>query len=197
MRGYQRSSVSAMGRGLSPNETLEQVLSRVVAIDLNPLSVLTTRINYFIHISSLLIDGAARPPVIPVYLGDASSSPQRVSLDGVECLKFELKTLQTPITAILPASLVHRTPKFIELMVDYEHRIKAMKKDEAKNSLINALPNSDRTFRVRRAILELTNGLVALEEKGWNGIWARILSNFLTTACLGHFSVIVGNPPWD
>lgn len=30
----------------------------------------------------------------------------------------------------------------------------------------------------------------------WNGIWARILANYLSTANLGRFDIIVGNPPW-
>ena len=53
-------------------ETLHEIISRVVAIDLNPLSVLTTRINYFIHISNLL-DGSEDSLVIPVFLGDAAT----------------------------------------------------------------------------------------------------------------------------
>jgi hypothetical protein len=65
-----------------------EILNRIVAIDLNPLSVLTTRINYFIHISNLL--GRKREAlVIPVYLGDAAAIPDRLSLEGVECLKLD------------------------------------------------------------------------------------------------------------
>ena len=37
---------------------------------------------------------------------------------------------------------------------------------------------------------------VELERNEWNGIWARIVTNFLTTANLGKFDFIVGNPPW-
>ena len=183
-------------RKMNANETLAEILSRIAAIDLNPLGVLTTRINYFIHISSLLIDGATKPPVIPVFLGDAASIPERRSLQGVECLTVELKTLQEPIRAILPVSLVQDTPTFMQRMVDYERKIKARKRDAAKRCLIDGVPSADRCFEIRKAIADLTDNLIALEEKGWNGIWARILSNFLTTACLGRFSVIVGNPPW-
>ena len=45
-------------------------------------------------------------------------------------------------------------------------------------------------------IAQLSKSLVELEEKEWNGIWARILSNYLTTANMGKFDIIVGNPPW-
>ncbi len=43
---------------------------------------------------------------------------------------------------------------------------------------------------------ELSIELVELERKHWNGIWARIITNYLATANLGKFDIIVGNPPW-
>ena len=39
---------------IKPKKKLKNVLSRVKGIDLNPLAVLTTRINYFINISPLI-----------------------------------------------------------------------------------------------------------------------------------------------
>ena len=180
---------------LSEAETLHQIVTRVAAIDLNPLGVLTTRINYFIHISNLF-NGSDKPLVIPVYLGDAASIPDHVSIEGIACLSFELKTLKTPIQTILPVSLVSDTAKFMQLMVAYEQDIKTKKHKAAKQRLLGGIPKDQRTFSVRRTIAELTNRLIELEENGWNGIWARILSNFLTTACLGRFSVVIGNPPW-
>ena len=180
---------------LSEAETLHQIITRVVAIDLNPLSVLTTRINYFIYISHLF-SCSDKPLVIPVFLGDAASIPDRVSIEGIACLSFELKTLKTPINTVLPVSLVRDTAKFMQLMVAYERDIKAKNRDAAKQRLLKGVPKSQRTFPIRRTIAALTDRLIELEESGWNGIWARILSNFLTTACLGRFSVVIGNPPW-
>ena len=83
---------------LSEAETLHQILTRVAP--LNPLGVLTTRINYFIHISNLF-NASDKPLVIPVYLGDSASIPDHVSIEGIACLSFELKTLKTPIQTVL------------------------------------------------------------------------------------------------
>ncbi len=182
-------------RALNDHDTLDEILKRVAAIDLNPLGVLTTRINYFIHISALLGNVKASL-VIPVYLGDAAAIPEHVTLDEVECLTFELKTLKNPINATLPLSLVEDTPKFMQIMLDYERHIKGQKREGAKALLLNAIQASHRTFLVRKSVSLLTDRLIELEQNGWNGIWARILSNFLTTACLGKFSVVIGNPPW-
>ena len=182
-------------RALNDRDTLDEITDRVQAIDLNPLSVLTTRINYFIHVSTLL-GNAKTPLVIPVYLGDAAAIPERVTLNDVKCLSYELKTLKNPINATLPVSLVEDTPKFMQLMLNYERHIKEQKREEAKAALLKAIQASHRTFLVRKAVSSLTDRLIELEQNGWNGIWARILSNFLTTACLGKFSIVVGNPPW-
>lgn len=174
---------------------LHEIISRVVAIDLNPLAVLTTRIHYFIQISGLLADYDS-DLVIPVYLGDAAAIPTREVVEGVECLRYELKTLQKPIGALLPVSLVEDTPKFMRLMVDYEKEIKRQDFNAARDKLQDAIANKDLVFTIRRNINSLTDQLVKMEACGKNGIWARILSNFLTTACVGQFSMIVGNPPW-
>ena len=34
------------------------------------------------------------------------------------------------------------------------------------------------------------------EKKHWDGIWARLIGNYLSTAVLGEFDIVVGNPPW-
>ena len=194
--GIARIRAECMQRGLEASQTLQQVLSRVMAIDLNPLSVLTTRINYFIHVSDLLPFQPTPVLVIPVFLGDAAAIPERVTVDAVDCVTLELKTLQDPIQATLPVSLIQDTPRFMRLMLEYERRIKNQRGKAARKYLLDGVAPDDRSLGVRRAINTLTEQLVELEGRGWNGIWARILSNFLTTACLGKFTVVVGNPPW-
>ena len=177
------------------HDLLQAILKRVAAIDLHPLGVLTTRIHYFIHVSDLLeLDGTEF--VIPVYLGDASSIPAKTTLDGVDCLQYRLKTLKRPIDSTLPVSLVADTPKFMKLMYEYEGSIVEQDTDAAIALLTAGVMATERTPAVIAAITSLTTELVALERNGWNGIWARILSNFLTTACLGRFSTVIGNPPW-
>jgi methylase of polypeptide subunit release factors len=56
-------------------EQLRAVLRRVQAIDLNPLAVLTARVNYLAHVAHLV--GAGDRFEIPVFLGDASRGAER------------------------------------------------------------------------------------------------------------------------
>lgn len=174
---------------------LEQILNRITAIDLNPLSVLTTRINYFINISDLLPEMISNL-VIPVYLGDSSYVPEKINVFGIECLRYKLNTLKKPISVELPVALVEDTPKFVNLMYNYEHLIKNADEEAASKLLIDSLGFEQHRADIEDKIMDLTRQLVNLEKNKWNGIWARILTNFLITGCLGRFSNIVGNPPW-
>ena len=58
----------------SSEEQLIEVLNRVKGVDLNPVAVLTARVNYFLNIAHLLKDDTVLE--IPVFLGDASYAPQ-------------------------------------------------------------------------------------------------------------------------
>jgi len=174
---------------------LDEILDRIHAIDLNPLAVLTTRINYFIRICHLI---PSRPGhlEIPVYLGDASYVPERVKISGIECLKYSISTIESPIEIILPNSMIADTQKFSHLMLNYEQLIKRRDFDGAFGLLIENLPERDKKTETINELKRLTTQLVELERKKWNGIWARIITNFLITANIGKFNIIIGNPPW-
>ncbi len=179
---------------LSASQQLTNIVNRIFAIDLNPLAVLTTRLNYFLHISELLVED--NPIVIPVFLGDAAYVPETIKIDNVSCLQYELRTIKTPITIQLPISLVQDTAAFVIIMYEYERLVKSQKVDAGVKLLIKHIPVQDRKDEVINNIKRLTEQLVDLERKNWDGIWARIITNFLTTACIGKFSNVIGNPPW-
>lgn len=46
------------------------------------------------------------------------------------------------------------------------------------------------------AIRNLSEELVNLHKNQWDGIWIRILTNFMLIARLHKHDLIVGNPPW-
>ena len=181
--------------GEPPSDVLDAILRRAVGIDLNPLAVLTARIQYFIRIADLLPDNPP-PLTIPVFLGDASNPPDITSIDSVQCVRYMLSTIADPIEATLPVSLVRDATTLFGVVTEYEQLIGRGHSNRAANLLLENVPERDRTEAIRANIHSLSRQLVELEKRGWNGIWARILSNFLTTACLGQFSTIVGNPPW-
>ena len=182
-------------KGSFKNKLLHEILDRVVAIDLNPLAALTARVNYFLHIADLLPE-KIQDLVIPVFLGDASYVPTTTELDGVKCLEYRLKTLRNPIHVIMPHVLVENTAEFVKLMHRYEAAVKSKRLNRAASVLTDVLPSNARTPGIVTCIQDLTSQLVNLEKEGWNGVWARIVTNFLTTAAIGRFDLLIGNPPW-
>jgi hypothetical protein len=174
---------------------LESVLGRVHAIDLNPLAVLTARINYFIRISHLIPE---RPThlQIPVYLGDACYVPEKVKVDGIECLQYSIRTVEKQIEVTMPTSLVKNTQNFSEIMTNYEKGIKKKDFDGSLKLLTESLPQNEKIPSILKELEKLTQQLIELEKGEWNGIWARIINNFLITAELGQFEIVIGNPPW-
>lgn len=174
---------------------LNEVLQRVQAIDLNPLAVLTSRINYFIRISHLIPERPSHVQ-IPVYLGDACYVPENKEINGVECLTYTIKTAEQPIDILIPKSLTQNTQKFAKIMAEYEKRIKKCNVKGGLKLLTDNLQSRECIPEVIHELKRLTQQLADLERKGWNGIWARIITNFLITANLGRFDIIIGNPPW-
>lgn len=64
-------------RGRPAAERLRDVLGRVAGLDLNPLAVLTARVNYLLAVAPLLAEAgpAAGPIAIPVHRADATAAP--------------------------------------------------------------------------------------------------------------------------
>ncbi|QNE45429.1 N-6 DNA methylase (plasmid) [Frigoribacterium sp. NBH87] len=175
-------------------DRLDSVLQRIVGIDLNPLAVLTARMNYFINISPLLGD---RPAFhIPVYLGDASVTPEPTVIDGVDCLSYSIRTLQQPLQVTMPRSALRDVAKFTTEMARVEFFTKARDRSRIQAALLALVAEDERTEAITSEIGQLADQLVELEEREWNGIWPRIIADFLTTGAIGKFEIVVGNPPW-
>ena len=178
----------------SKENRLKSILNRVKAIDLNPLAVLTCRINYFINIAHLITDDGDIE--IPVYLGDSSYVPEETKVSGVDCLNYKIKTLKGYLDVTLPKSAVADSGLFSRTMTAIEQDIKALDEKAVFNKIVALVNKADINNDIISNIQDLSSRFVELEKNEWNGIWARIVTNFLTTANLGKFDLIVGNPPW-
>ncbi|MBQ8780558.1 MAG: hypothetical protein IJZ72_02625 [Oscillospiraceae bacterium] len=86
--------------------------------------------------------------------------------------------------------------KFSKAMTNIELFIKALDEEGTYNCLVNLVNKNELTEPIKKEIYKLSSILVDLERRNWDGIWARIITNYLTTANLGKFDIIVGNPPW-
>lgn len=177
----------------SDKEKLKNVISRIKGIDLNPLAVLSARINYFINISHLIND---EPIDIPIYLGDASYVPEKLNIGDVSCFSYAIQTLKGELKIEIPVSAIKDQKRFANAMTEVEKYIHFKNEAKVAATLLAIIDERDRTDTIIGSIEDLAIKLVDLERNNWNGIWARIITNFLTTANLEKFDFIFGNPPW-
>lgn len=177
-------------------ERLADVLGRVAGIDLNPLAVLTARVNYFLAIAGLIGEAGLGTCEIPVYLGDAAATPTPCDMAGVPGLAYTLPTAMGPLDVALPLSLARRGAAFGAVMRAVERAIVGGEPDAARHALRGGIGAADLNAAVAEAVDHFVDALAALEAQGWDRIWARIVKNFLATAALAPFDRVAGNPPW-
>ena len=179
---------------LSNHEKLNTILTRVKGIDLNPIAVMTARVNYFINIAHLI--GDEQEVEIPIYLGDASYVPKMVVIEEVKCFEYTITTLQSPIHILIPQSMVIDSAKFSSVMTKIEDYIIDLDETSVYNEFLSICREEDKKKSILENLHSLAKQLVDLERRQWNGVWARIITNFLSTANLGKYDLVVGNPPW-
>lgn len=188
-----------LGRTLLVQESdlLESILHNVVGFDLNPLAVLTARVNYLLAIADLL-EYRKGEVTIPIYLADSVRTPTL----GEELFSHDAYEFPTAVGQFLvPAVLCvpGRFDRFCDILED------SLRAGLGADSFIKRVehgvsPSSgsewgwdDRAVSLTR---ELYEKMLELHRRGMNGLWARLLKNNFAPLAVGQFDYIVGNPPW-
>lgn len=174
------------------NVLLQRILRRAHGIDINPLSVLTARVSYLLAISPLLTEQKVE---IPIYLGDSANIPQKTVLDDVMCYEYTVNTKQGDIHVVLPCGFV-RSPSFLEKMSLLQNLVRAENEHLVYERLADNIGEEAQRPAVRDALMDLSACLTMLHRKNWDGIWIRIVTNYMMIARLEQMDIIVGNPPW-
>ena len=173
-------------------DLLFDILNRVKGIDINPLSVLTSRVSYLLALSPIIDDNEFE---IPIYLGDSADIPAYIEIDGVDCYQYTIKTQKEDIDVILPLSFV-KDEDFIENMNKIQSIIRAEKGNIVFEHFKENINEEEKTENVLASLEKLSKQLVDLHKKNWDSIWMRIVTNFMLIARIEEVDIIVGNPPW-
>lgn len=171
----------------------EKILNRVYGIDINPLSVLSARVGYYLALKPL---GILKDIEIPVYLGDSAILADKILVDDIECYKYSVTNLKEPFNVILPTRYV-KLPDFGQIMSELQACVKTEDAQIVSNVMKNKLNETEKASnKLMNCIDEMAQKLVMLHSNHWDGIWIRIATNFMLIARLSNFDLIVGNPPW-
>ena len=184
--------------GMPPKATLATLLRSVVGFDLNPLAVLSARLNYLLAIADLLPEAGRIE--IPVYMADAVYAPVHEENGGAATRAYKIGTVQGAIDLELPEALVQHQADFGRVLSLMERSIEA----HASRELF--LRDVQRVERLRRALDsnpawagllgKMFDTLQEMERQNWNRIWCRIVRNYFASVAVGKVDVIASNPPW-
>lgn len=180
---------------LSNNEKqilLYSILERVKGVDINPLSVLTAKVSFYLSIKPLINNDDIE---IPIYLGDSANIPNKVKIGETVCYEYSINTKQEKIQVLLPSSFVENK-SFFSSMSQIQAIIKTEDSDLVYNKFIQNFALDHINDEILEFIKNLSIQLVRLHQNNWDGIWIRIVSNFMLVARIRDIDIIVGNPPW-
>ena len=178
---------------LRESDVLEQVLANIVGYDLNPLAVISSRTNYLLALGDLLPHRQGDVH-IPVYLADSVLTPSQ-GRDLTTWQGYAVRTAVGRFTA--PRTLIDA--QYIDRLADLlEESIKsALPSAVFRQLLLRAFPlDETRDAGEVDVAVQLYEQMQELEQRGINGIWARLIKNAFAPLFQGRFHYVAGNPPW-
>ena len=179
------------GSGIFLISALDNGFKNVYGVDINPLSVLTAKINYLLNNFDL-----NSVTEIPIYLGDSTYLPEKKMVNGVMCYEYELLTSIShfpKVFFLFPEDIIKENNFFV-ILDEIELSVLNKNKRQALN-VIKSYENFH--FEVLSSYYErLIDDLLELEKMDLNSIWLKIIGNYLKSGSLRDIEVIVGNPPW-
>jgi SAM-dependent methyltransferase len=169
-------------------DLLQAILRNVVGFDLNPLAVLTARVNYLLAIADLL-EHRTIEITIPIYLADSIRMPSR----GKELRTADAYEFPTAVgNFLVPAAVCDSPERFDRFCRVLEESVQAGLSVESLIDRVRSFAPKAEESRLR----ELYEQFLELHRRGLDGLWARLLQNNFAPLVAGPFDCIVGNPPW-
>ena len=171
---------------------LISILDRVKGVDINPLSVLTAKVCFYLSIKPLINGDDIE---IPIYLGDSANIPIKTLVGSTLCYEYTVNTKQENIKVLLPINFVE-SKNFFYSMSQIQAIIKTDDAELVYNKFIQNFLSTDVNDEINDNINNLAVQLVRLHKNNWDGIWIRIAANFMLVARIKNVDIVVGNPPW-
>lgn len=194
----RRKRREAEAAGWTSQKILKHLCDSVWGIDLNPLAVQISRVNFLIEIADLLRDAPGESFEVPILLADAIYSPAADPLDPKGVVTYQIGSSYAGLQIELPSELVLsrlRLDHVFEIMGEEVESGAAF--NGVASKLVSSGSLSPEELKAWRPPLERTyERVLKLHNQKWNGIWFRIVRNFFWSATAGEFDLVIGNPPW-
>jgi hypothetical protein len=176
-------------RDVDSKSAVKEILNTVVGFDLNPIAVISARVNYLIAIFPYLRSRDIEIE-IPIYLTDSILTP---CYKEIRELTHILRFQTAAGDFLIPKEIIKKEimPAFCEQLEE------AVKAKLSGASLWGILEKKfELNKELRSDYLNLYNKLLTLDKERRNGVWARIIKNMFAPVLNGKFDYVCGNPPW-
>lgn len=172
--------------GEPADKLLNRIIESVKGFDVNPIAVMTARLNYLLSILDLLREtrGGVK---IPIYLCDAVKLPKEGQWDE------GFYELELPLNDPFKVFRVPRESPLIVLAILEKH---VGGKFDSFNQAVSQALGEDFGTKYRQTLRNLHSQISKMDEQGVNGIWCRIIENFFAPLLVAPSDFVVGNPPW-
>ena len=118
-----------------------------------------------------------------------------IKLDGVDCYHYEVNTIQEKISVTLPKEFVE-SKEFFSSMSEVQSFVKAESPELVFDKILTNIPAHCINESIKEGISNLSQQLIRLHQKEWDGIWIRIVANFMLVGRISDLDLVIGNPPW-
>jgi hypothetical protein len=198
IHGISRFKEVAQQTGLSERNTRSHILQQIIGFDLNPLAVISSRLNYLLAISDML--SAAGEIEIPVYLADAVYAPETTDASGITARSYRVGTVMGDIELLLPERLVQQQEVFNQALLLMENHIEIGSSQEEYLARLESSPQTGAQLAAnpewKPYLGDMYHRIQQLERQNWNRIWCRVVRNYFASISIGKVDIIAGNPPW-
>jgi type I restriction-modification system DNA methylase subunit len=194
---------AAEAAGMSLAESMNQVSSKVIGIDLHPVAVALARVTYLLALGRDRLTTEGRGTLsVPVYLGDSLGWQQSDDILSVDMLVIPTEVGDQFFSAPLrfPDHLLQDSARFdqiVEALVEESGRAKKTSTVQLSTGAVRRLGLAENDLPV---LNENFTRLKQLHEDNRNHIWSYYVRNVARPAWLNRsenrVDVLVGNPPW-
>lgn len=191
-------------KGWASEKLLESILASVTGIDIHPLAIIISKINYLLSLGDLLKDRIGGV-TIPVYMANSIKLPSEIATYS-EGLPVHVVNAPTG-NFMIPTVMTEHPDVYDNVIDSIRSYVKRGKKELEyegfKNFILRVEKLQRLSGRLDIIIKTLFDNAVLmwrLLEEGKDTIWSFILKNLFKPLFLHirdeKFDVIIGNPPW-
>lgn len=193
-----------------PENLLNHILSNIVGIDVHPLAVITSKVNFLLALGDLVRKYRLGRITIPVYMGDSIRLPKEVQTleEGVIVYVVKGPNDRKFLIPRVVAENAEAHDEVIQIVREYVNVSGKSDVDTFRNfiklrseefsRIVKANPKLENP--IVNSLFKTAQTLAKLQEEGKDTIWAFILKNLFKPLFFflreKKFDIIIGNPPW-